>query len=110
MKKILKFLIIFMSILPFIFFLHTGFGTDSLIKNLQAIIFSTIFAFVIVWPIFKKYIFILSAVLLLGMTAFSIFNIMDWADILGSSGVGLVLLLLLSYLPQVIKKGYVENL
>jgi len=109
MKKFLKFFIILLLILPIIFFLHTGFLV-SFIPSFQAAIFSAVFASTVVWPVIKKYIFMLSAILIAGMVPFYLFNIMDWANILGSTGIGFVLLLLLTYLPDFMKRGYIEKL
>ena len=109
-KGLIKFLAIFGLVLPIVFFLHTGFLTDSPVKNLQAVFFAAAFALLIVWPIYKKYVFLISAILLIGMAPFFMFNIMAWADILGSTGIGLILLLLISYMPQLVKKGYVEKM
>jgi len=108
--KILKFFIILILILPFIFFFHTGFLVAFNITNLQAALFSMILSSLIVWPVLKKYVFLISAILIIGMLPFFLFNIMDWANIMGSTGIGFVLLLLLSYLPDFIKRGYVEKL
>jgi len=44
------------------------------------------------------------------MAVFFISGQSGWAEIFGSSGFGLVLLLLISYVPQLIKKGYIEHI
>lgn len=108
--KTLKFLIIFTFSLPILFFVHTGFLTDSPVKNLQVIFFALSLGFAIVWPIYRKYTLLTSFFLIIGMAAFYIFDLMYWADVFGSTSMGLVVLILLSYLPQLIKKGFIERL
>lgn len=58
----------------------------------------------------RKYLFILAGILLITMAVFFILGELAWAERFGSSGFGLVLLLLISYVPQFIKKGYVEKI
>lgn len=108
--KILKFLIISFATTPILFFVHTGFMTDSLVKNLQVILFAGTFSFAIVWPVYRKYILLISLFLIIGMVFFFTLDMIYWADVLGSTSIGLVVLVLLSYLPQFVKKGYIENL
>lgn len=58
----------------------------------------------------RKTLFILAAVLLILMSLAFVVGKLQWAEKFGSWGFGLVLLLLISYAPQFIKKGYVEKL
>lgn len=58
----------------------------------------------------RRYIFILAGILLILMSLAFVVGEMSWAERFGSSGFGLVLLLLISYVPQFVKKGYVEKL
>lgn len=58
----------------------------------------------------RKYFLILSGLLLILMAVFFIFGQREWAERFGSNAFGLVLLLLISYVPQFIKKGYIENI
>ncbi len=110
MKEIFRFTIILGVVSPVIFFLHTGFiiRFDSL--TFQAMLFSLVFSLAIVRPLIRKYVFILSVALIFAVAPFFILNIMDWANILGSTGMGFVLLLVLTYLPDFIKKGFLEKL
>lgn len=109
-KKIARLLAIFVLVLPIVMFFHTGFLTDSLIKNIQTVIFSFVFGLIIIWPEFKKYILLISVILIVGIVPLFAMNIIILADIFGSTGVGFVLLSMISYLPQFIKRGYVEKL
>lgn len=109
-KKVIKLLLILVLVLPVLFFLNTGFYADSPWKTFQTIGFSAVFSISLVWPVLRKYFLILSAVLLIIMAVVFIFGELLWAEISGSSGFGLILLLLLSYIPQFVKKGYIERI
>lgn len=109
-KKIAKLLIIFVLASPVLFFLNTGFSADLPWKTFQTIGFSAAFSTSLVWPVLRKYFLILSALLLIMMPVVFIFGEILWAEIFGSSGFGLILLLILSYIPQFVKKGYIERI
>lgn len=109
-KKIIKLVSIFIFILPVLFFLNTGFTTDPQWKTFQTFGFSAVFSLSQVWPTLRKYFLILSGFLLIFMAILFILGETGWAEFFGSSGLGLVLLLLISYVPQFIKKGYIENI
>lgn len=109
-KKKLKFLLILALAAPVLFFFNTGFSNDSAWKTSQTIGFSIAFSLSLIWPFSRKYFLILSAVLLVIMVVVFIFGQAGWAEIFGSSSFGLAVLILIIYLPQIIKKGYVEKL
>lgn len=109
-KKIARFLLIFAAAFPVLFFLNTGFSADASWKTSQTIGFSAAFSISLVWSVLRKYFLILSAALLVIMAVVFIFGQTGLAEIFGSSGFGLVLLLLISYVPQLFKKGYIENI
>lgn len=105
--QIIKFLLILALILPVLFFLNTGFSTDLLWKTFQTTGFSAAFSLSLTWPTLRKYFSILSGFLLIFMAILFILGGKGWAEIFGSSAFGLVLLLLISYLPQAVKRGYI---
>lgn len=109
-RKILKFIIISTFALPMLFFVHTGLLTDSPIKNSQVILFSAVLGCSVVWPVFRKYIWLISVCLIILMAILFILDVIYWADILGSTGIGLIIINLLSYIPQLIKLGYIKKL
>lgn len=109
-KKAVKLVSIFIFVLPVLFYLNTGFSADSPWKTFQTIGFSAAFSASLVWPVLRKYFLILSAVLLIMMSVVFVFGQTGWAEVFGSSGFGLILLLLLSYIPQFVKKGYIERI
>lgn len=109
-KKKLKFLLILALVTPVLFFFNTGFSNDSAWKTFQTIGFSFIFAASLAWSTTRLYFLILSGVLLIFMSVVFILGELSWAEIFGSSSFGLAVLILIIYLPQIIKKGYVEKL
>lgn len=109
-KKITKMLLILALASPVLLFLNTGNSFDPMWKTFQTIGFSATFSTSLIWPVLRKYFLILSAVLLIMMSAVFIFDQTGWAEIFGSSGFGLILLLLLSYIPQFAKLGYIERI
>lgn len=109
-KKKLKFLLILALVTPVLFFFNTGFSNDSAWKTFQTIGFSFVFAASLVWSTTRLYFLILSGVLLIFMSVVFILGELSWAEIFGSSSFGLAVLILIIYLPQIIKKGYVEKL
>lgn len=108
-RKILKFIIISIFSLPILLFAHTGPLIDSPIKNLQVILFSAVLGCSVVWPDFRKYIWPASICLIILMAILFILDLIYWADILGSTGIGLIIINLLSYLPQLVKLGYIKK-
>lgn len=109
-KKITQLLLILALASPVLFFLNTGNSFDPLWKIFQTIGFSAAFSTSLIWPVLRKYFLILSAVLLIMMSVVFILGEILWAEIFGSSGFGMILLLLLSYIPQFAKLGYIERI
>lgn len=109
-KKFIKSATIFIFVLPVLLFLNTGFSDSSFWRMAQTTAFSLIFSFILVWPQFKKYILLASGLFIVIMSALFVSGRIENAELFGSSGFGLVLLLLISYVPQLIKKGYIENI
>ncbi len=109
-KNITKFLWISLLVFPIIFYLNTGFLLDSYWKIAQAFIFTIVFTAIFIWPQFKKYIFWTILIAFLLTIFLYVVNLIEVADIIGSSGFGLIIINLISYLPQLIKLGYIKKL
>lgn len=105
--KVLKFLLL---IFPVMFFLNSGFSLDLNWKVVQAVIFTIIFTVIIIWPQVKKFVFYLSLVLIIFMAIFYTLRLIELADITGSTGIGLIMINLVAYLPQLVKLGYIKKL
>lgn len=107
--NIIRFLIFSALSLPILFFIHSGLRLDSITENLQVIIFATSLSSSIVWPIFRKFILLISLLLIICMAIFFVFDMIFWADVLGSTAFGLVILVILCYFPQFIKQGFIKK-
>lgn len=109
-RRIIFGIIYFLIFFPILTFLHTGFMENSWEKMAQVVVFSSSLSINLVWFKSRKITFIISVVLLIVTAILFTFNKMSWADILGSTSVGLVMINLVSYLPQMIKLGYIKKL
>lgn len=109
-KRIFKFLIIFIFTSPILLFLHTGFLTDSTVKVSQTVIFATGLSMTAVWPTLRRFVLLGALFLIVVMAVLYIVNMIELADMVGSTGIGLITINLLSYLPQLIKLGYIKKL
>ncbi|MBI4036761.1 hypothetical protein HY386_02705 [Candidatus Daviesbacteria bacterium] len=58
----------------------------------------------------RKKLLIISIFLLILMYIFYLFNSLSLANLLGSLGFGMLVIIVLSYLPQFFKKGYIDKL
>lgn len=117
MVKIIWLLLIFIPVFPVLFFLNTGFDSGTPWKTFQTIGFSLVFSLSLIWPNTRRYFLILAGILIISIPMIFMCEARDfcfgqpvWSEVLGSSGFGLVSLLLISYVPQLIKKGYIENI
>lgn len=79
-------------------------------KYFQSLVFSTTSILAIFTPVFRRKLFYLAFLLLLMMVAFYLTGQLLWSNALASLGIGILLILSLSYVPEIIKKGYVEKL
>src|SRR3989344_1123601 len=103
--KLLKFLVIFLLLLPLMLFLNTCFLIESYWKIVQAVIFAIILTLILIWPELKKRIFYIALTLIIVMLFFYTLDLIYLADIVGSTGAGLVLINIVCYLPQLVKVG-----
>lgn len=106
----MKFILILLIVLPVLFFLNTGFSDSSWLVRVQTIAFALVFSMILVWPQIRKFILWTAGFLIMAMAALFITGRIENAELFGSSGFGLVILILIAYLPQFIKKGYVEKI
>ena len=109
-KNIVKILLSLTIIFPVMIVLNTGFPIDTYWKIAQSVIFTVVFTIILVWPQSKKTIFWLGLFLIILMMFFYIFSLIEWSNMIGSTGVGFIMINLVSYLPQLIKLGYIKNL
>ncbi len=79
-------------------------------KDIQAFVFSITLIISIFIPKFRTKLFYLSFFILLSMIGSYLINEITLSNALASLGIGILLLTSLSYLPEIIKKGYIEKL
>lgn len=99
------------SILSFgvFYILEYGFTFDNPNKFLIPLLLSVLTMIMLFRPDLKHYSLILVGICLVLMILASIFNLLNFANILGSFGFSLLIVTIFLYLPQIIKKGHVEK-
>ncbi len=91
------------------YILEYGFNFDSYNKLLTPFLLSTLTMIMLFRPDFKRYSLILTGVCLVLMILLSIFNLLNFANVLGSFGFSLLIVTIFLYLPQIVKKGHIER-
>lgn len=109
-NKIFKCLLLFLVIFPVMLFINTGFMIDPYWKVIQAAVLVLMLTITIIWPSLRITLFLVSVILIIIMAILYVLRFIEWADIIGSSGIGFIIINLSSYLPQLIKLGYIKNL
>ncbi len=106
---VFKIVLLFVFSFPIIFSLNAGSLTDTYWKVTQSFIFTVVFILLLVWPKQRRKIFWLGLTLFIVMTIFYVFGLIGLADISGSTGFGLIVMNLITYLPQIVKFGYIKK-
>lgn len=107
--SILKIAFFFTLFIGIFYILEYGPIWDNSSKFLKPILFSVLSVAMLFQQNLRRHIFILSVICLLLMILTSIFNWSDLSNSLGSFGFSLLVVTVFLYLPQIIKKGYVEG-
>lgn len=108
-EKIILIPILFV-IFTFIFLvLENGLADYQFNQVIQPIIFAAALVSNIFYPQIRKYTIQLSLFLLILMVITYMFNSISISNWFGSLGFGLLFITVFSYLPQLIKKGFVEK-
>ncbi|MEK7616866.1 MAG: hypothetical protein AAB414_02340 [Patescibacteria group bacterium] len=110
MKKIIiLFVTIFVISFTALLFLNTGFNANSW-EYLQSFILALTFTCNLIWPRTRRITLFLAVVFILPMIVLFTLKRIDMANAFGSTAIGIVSLSMVSYLPQLVKKGYIEKL
>lgn len=109
-KTIIRAFLILLLVFPIIFFLNTGLSIEIPWKVIQAIILAVVLTTIVIWPGLRKTFFRIALSLIIIMALLYTVSLLEWAEIIGSTGVGIITVSLLSYLPQMIKLGYIKKL
>lgn len=107
-KLLTKILITFFLIILFNF-LEYGFKWNKAEQFIYPIILMIITLIVFYVSKLRKLFLISSLCILLLMIILYLLNELNWANIVGSFGFALLLIVISAYLPQLIKKGFVEK-
>lgn len=89
--------------------LEYGHITLSISEIIQPLFFASIVTLIFLRSKLRRYIFWFSSTLLILMIILYIFNLLLFANWVGGLGAGIMVILITSYLPEIIKKGYIEK-
>lgn len=102
---------IFIAIFTFSFtVLEFGLEIHMRTQLIEPFIFALSAVFCIFYASFRRRILTISLLLLALMVSTYLFDMLDFANWIGSLGFGIFVTVIFSYLPSIIKKGYIENL
>lgn len=107
--KIIKFTILSPILMVFFNFLEYGLVWNRLDQFIYPIILTVITYAILFIPKLRKLSLIVSFILFLSMILFYLINQLSLSDSFGSFGFSLLLITLTVYLPQMIKKGFIEK-
>lgn len=108
-KKLLLIPILIVVLAYIFIILNIGVKINQISQVIQPLIFAVSVVICIFSSKFRKYIIQLSLVLLLFMVLSYLFNFLEISNWVGSLGFGLLFITVFSYVPKLIKKGYIEK-
>lgn len=108
-RLLFKFLILPIFLVVFFNFLEYGFKWNRVDKFIYPAILAIITLIVFLIPKLRKLFFIFSFLMFSLMVLLYLLNKLNLADIVGSFGFALLLIVISSYIPEIIKKGFVER-
>lgn len=101
-KKLIKGIVIFFTSLGLFTFLEFGSSNFPLL-------FAVTLSLSVTMPNFRKKLLLISFVLLLLMVLFYLFNNLAQANWIGAAGFGMLVLVIFTYIPELIKRGHIER-
>lgn len=109
LMRIFKFVAIFLGFFILFFFLNTGFYEEPLWQVFQAIFFALVVLFMFLKKVRRIWLIYSLTIFFIGMVVSILLEDVFVAEVFGSTGFGLVIILLVSYLPQLVKDGYIKK-
>ena len=91
------------------FFLNTGFFEKPLWLVLQAAFFALVVLLLFLNRLKRLWLIYFFFALFMGMVASILFENVFVAEVFGSTGFGLIIILLISYLPRFVRDGYLNK-
>lgn len=108
MKKGLIFIIVWIICFVTILFLNTGFNLNEGLY-IESLILGFVFSINLFFLKMRKIVLISSLPIFLLMVISYTFKRFDLSNIFGSTAMGIIVLTLITYLPQIVKKGYIQK-
>lgn len=109
MFKVVQGIIIFTVSLFVFYFLEFESSLAKVESLIQPLFFAASLAICIIRPHFRKIILIASVILLAVMIFTYLFNQINIANWIGSLGFGMLFIILATYLPELLRRGYIEK-
>lgn len=106
---LLKLVFFFTVSIGTFYILEYGFIFNSWDKLLSPFLLSGFTSTMLFKPKLRRYILILSIICLVLMILAYLFNLLNFSNMVGSFGFSLLTVTIVLYLPQIIKKGYIER-
>ena len=107
--RFLRLVPVFLGFFILFFFLNTGFYEKPLWLVLQATFFALVAVLMFLRKIKKVWLIYFFFFLFVGMVVSILFEGVFVAEVLGSTGFGLIIILLISYLPHLVRDGYLKK-
>lgn len=109
MKKLryLKYPAVFILLMTFFYILEVDISEGAKYVPLEVAVFAVISEILIFKPSYKRISLVLANVLFLLMMGFFVINRMNFANIAGSLGFGILIIIAVSYLPRLFKQGHI---
>lgn len=108
-KFLIKFIILPVCLIIAFNFLEYGLIWDKIYKFLYPILLTAIFITNMQFPKFRPLSMALAYAMLVLMIFLYLVDQLNLSNIIGSSGIAILIITLFTYLPQIIKKGFVEK-
>lgn len=107
--KYVRSLFVFIVSLLFFIILEYGQVTVLVKEMVQPVIFALVMAFIYLNSNLRVVLFWFALSLIILMILSYLFNLLPFANWTGSLGVGILIILIVSYIPQIIKKGFIDR-
>ena len=109
LRKIIFISIIFIISFLLFIYLDDGFDIQAIKQIIQPLFFAFAFTSSVLFANLRRYLLVSSCSLLAILILFYLLQMLEIADWIGRMGFGILFITIFSYLPQFIKRGYIEK-
>lgn len=109
MKVLIKYIFLVIMLLIIINLLEYGLLWERIEHYIYPSVLTIISLIILLKPVLRKLFLVLAFCLLGLMVLVYLFNELNLANLVGSFGFALLLIVVSSYIPQIIKEGFVEK-